>query len=157
MAPKLTDWPEGFERGIPTAEGCYACIVHISGHGRDRYAIELLDIQEFGKLAADELGIEPGLHVCDEEGCLYTPDEYGVVGYHRVCKDSGQVTATYGFKGMDSLLKLNEAGIDFYLKYYRRELERLRVKDWPLGDTPPMPPVMPPMPQFSRSFFVEAV
>ena len=82
----LSDWPEGFERGLPDAEGVYACIVNLAPHDRhDRatFAIELVDIQEFEKLAADELGIEPGLCACDAEGCVYnstTTASWGTTG-----------------------------------------------------------------------------
>lgn len=50
-------------------------------------------------------------------------------------------------------LKLNEKGMKFYLDYYRRRLEELRVEAWPEGMLPPMPPIFPPMPQFSPSDF----
>lgn len=155
----LSDWPEDFERGLPDAEGFYACIVNYAQYdsfGRATFAIELVDIQEFGKLAADELGIEPGLCACDAEGCVYNINDYGIVGYHRICDNSYDITTADGFKGVNRFLKLNGAGIDFYLKWYRRELEKIRVKEWPDADIPPAPPLMPPMPVFSRSFFVDA-
>jgi hypothetical protein len=113
-------------------------------------------LKEFGKLAADELGIEPGLCACDAEGCVYYIGDCGIVGYHRVCDNSYDITTAGGFKGVNRFLKLNEAGIDFYLKWYRRELEKIRVKEWPDADIPPAPPLMPPMPVFSRNFFVDA-
>lgn len=98
---KLSDWPEGFERGLPDAEGCYACIVNYAQYASfswGSFDIELVDIQEFGKLAADELGVKPGLCVCNVDGSVYNLDAYGIVGYHRICGSSYDITTAKGFK-----------------------------------------------------------
>lgn len=155
----LSNWPEGFERGVPREDGCYACIIEVPEPGRFggcRYDLAIVDIMEFGRLAADELGVKPGFCVCTPEGDVWNAEDFGVVGYHRVCDNSLDITTAEGLKGEGALLKLNEAGIGFYLKFYERELKKLRVKAWPLCALPPSPPLMPPMPAFSSSFFEEA-
>lgn len=152
----LTDWPEGFTRGVPNEEGYYACIVDKSDEYGVCYAIENVDVEYFGKICADEIGIEPGLAVVDIEGASTSVENYGIIGYHRICESSWDVTSSDGFKGETTYLKLNKAGIDFYIAYYRRELEKIRVVEWRDGDTPPAPRPLPPMPVYSRSFFDEA-
>lgn len=54
------------------------------------------------------------------------------------------------------LLRLNDKGMEFYLSYYKRELEKIRVTDWTDSWMPPSPPVIAPMPQFSRDFFEDS-
>lgn len=153
---RYTDWPTEFTRGAPAEEGCFVCIVDRSPVSSRRYELEIVDIENLDTECARELGTSPGLSVVTDEGCAYTLDEYEIVGYQRLCDSSVDVTATDGFRGVDSYLKLNEAGIQFYLDCYRRELEKLRVLAWSDKEDPPTPPAMPMIPKFSRSFFVEA-
>lgn len=149
----LTDWPDGFERGLPESEGCYAVIVKTNLNPYCELAI--VEVEGIGKLAADELGMKPGLVVVSPEGEFHALDDYGIVGYHYICESAWNIAVAKGFKE-PKVLKLNKAGLGFYLDYYRHELEKVRVAEWPDGDIPPAPVLLPPMPQYSRSFFDEA-
>lgn len=151
----LMKWPEAFTRGLPEEEGCYVCIVYDSDY--QQYSLKIFDIDFYGALAAEEFGEKEGLFVDEHlEGNPVAVHNMGIVGYKKL--DGVGVFSMWacdGFEKETKFLKLNEAGIDFYMKFYRRELERLRVKEWDDTDYPPSPPLMPPMPQFSRSFFTD--
>lgn len=54
------------------------------------------------------------------------------------------------------LLRLNEKGMEFYLNYYKRELEKIRVTAWADDWIPPSPPTIAPMPQFSRDLLEDS-
>ena len=93
-----TNWPKGFTRGLPDREGLYACIVkHEDIFMNYGFAVELCEIIEYGKLAADELGIEPGLHVTDLDGCTTSIADYGIVGYHRICDSAWPIMTAKEF------------------------------------------------------------